>query len=139
MLEAKMRRLAALACLSIPLPALAAGGIEIGRGPDTVQFGSCVPSLTVENGSGETIDYLQVDLALLLTGGRERIVELKSAYREGVHYPIAPGGTALLKQHLDTEAALGAPCSAITARRVARTICEVAEGRPCAAPPSVSP
>ena len=30
-----------------------------------------------------------------------------SAYREGVLYPIAPGGKAILKQHLDTSRALG--------------------------------
>jgi len=37
-----------------------------------------------------------------LGNGQERTVELKSAYREGVLYPIVPGGKATLKQHLDT-------------------------------------
>ena len=32
-------------------------------------FGSCVPSLVVENKSAETIDYLQVDLAVALNDG----------------------------------------------------------------------
>ena len=55
-------------------------------------FGNCVPSLVVENKSAETIDYLQVDLVVALSDGRQRTVELMSAYREGVLYPIAPGG-----------------------------------------------
>ena len=135
-----MRRLVALALLTLPLPGLAAdGGIEISRGPDGVQFGSCVPSLSVDNRSRETIDYLEVDLVVTLAGGGERRVELKSAYREGIHYPIGPGGTAVLKQHLDTEAALVVPCSAVTSRTVARTICEGTGGRACAAPLSVRP
>ena len=70
-------------------------------------FGNCVPSLVVENKSSETIDYLQVDVAVALENGQERTVELKSAYREGVLYPIGPGGKATLKQHLDTSRALG--------------------------------
>ena len=70
-------------------------------------FGNCVPSLVVENKSAETIDYLQVDVAVALGNGQERTVELKSAYREGVLYPIAAGGKATLKQHLDTSMALG--------------------------------
>jgi hypothetical protein len=49
-----------------------------------------VPSLVVENKSAETIDYLQVDVAIALADGQERTVELKSAYREGVLYPIGP-------------------------------------------------
>ena len=132
-------RLAALAFLLVPFPVLAADGIAVSRGPDSVQFGSCVPSLAVENRSSETIDYLQVDLQVTLAGGQQRTVELKSAYREGVHYPIVPGGTAVLKQHLDTEASLGMPCGALTSRKVTRTICEVAGGSSCAAPLSVAP
>lgn len=117
----------------------AAGGIEIRRGADRVEYGSCVPSLTVANKSNETIDYLQVDLAVSLGNGQQRTVELKSAYREGVHYPIEPGGTAILRQHLDTEAALGVPCGDVKARRVLRTICQDRSGKACASAVSVEP
>ena len=106
----------------LAVPALAANGIDVRRGPDTVLFGNCVPSLVVENKSGQTIDYLQVDLALSLRNGQERTVELKSAYREGVLYPLAPGNSATLKQHLDTSPALGAACADVASRRVLRTL-----------------
>lgn len=119
--------------------AFAANGIDVSRGPDRVEFGNCVPSLTVDNRSGETIDYLQVDLVMALADGQERIVELKSAYREGVHLPIAPGATATLKQQLDLERALGVPCGDLKARKVGRTICEVAGGKACASSVSVRP
>jgi hypothetical protein len=102
-------------------------------------FGNCVPSLVVENRSTETIAYLQVDLVVALGNGQERTVELKSAYREGVLFPIAPGGKATLKQHLDTSRAIGATCGDVKARRVVRTICEASGGRPCASAVSVQP
>ncbi|HZP98691.1 MAG TPA: hypothetical protein VFB13_04075 [Reyranella sp.] len=140
----KCARLAPLACVLAATgawagAALAAGGIEIRRGPDRVEFGSCVPSLAVENKSGETIDYLEVDLAIALADGRRRTVELKSAYREGIHYPIEPGGKAVLRQHLDTEASLGVPCGEVKSRAVARTICEATDGKPCTAKVSIQP
>ena len=97
----------------------AANGIDVMRGADSTVFGNCVPSLVVENKSAETIDYLQVDVVVALGNGQERTVELKSAYREGVLYPISPGGKATLKQHLDTSIALGVPCADVTARRLA--------------------
>lgn len=118
--------------------ALAANGIDVTRGADTTVFGNCVPSLVVENRSAETIDYLQVDVAVALVDGQERTVELKSAYREGVLYPIGPGGKAVLKQHLDTSKALGVSCGDVKSRRVVRTICE-AGGRECASSVSVQP
>ena len=118
--------------------ALAAGGIEVMRGPDTTVYGTCVPSLLVENKSTETVDYLEVDLVLDLADGQRRTVELKSAYREGVLYPIAPGVGATLRQHLDTSRSLGVPCSEIKARAVERTICE-AKGKPCSSTVSVRP
>jgi hypothetical protein len=121
-----------------PSGASAANGIEVARGPDSIVFGNCVPSLVVENRSGETIDYLQVDLVLALGDGQQRIVELKSAYRDGVLYPIAPGARATLKQHLDTSRALGASCGEVKARTVEHTICETA-GKACAAAVSVQP
>lgn len=117
----------------------AANGIDVMRGADSTVFGNCVPSLVVENKSAETIDYLQVDVVVALGSGQERTVELKSAYREGVLYPISPGGKATLKQHLDTSTALGAPCTDVTARRVVRTICEAPGGRACASSISVKP
>ena len=80
-------------------------------------FGNCVPSLEVENKSAETIDYLQVDVAVSLGNGQERTVELKSAYREGVLYPIQPGGKAVLKQHLDTSMALGVGCGDVKSHK----------------------
>jgi hypothetical protein len=118
--------------------ALAANGIDVRRGEDSLVFGNCVPSLVVENKSSETIDYLQVDLVVALSDGRQQTVELKSAYREGVLYPIAPGGRATLKQHLDTSRALGVGCGDVKARSVARTICEAA-GKACASSVSIEP
>jgi len=118
--------------------ALAANGIDVRRGEDTMLFGTCVPSLVVENKSSETIDYLQVDLVVALSDGRQQTVELMSAYREGVLYPIAPGGTAILKQHLDTSRALGVGCADVKARSVARTICEAA-GKACGSSVSIQP
>lgn len=119
--------------------ALAANGIAVTRGSDANVYGNCVPSLVVENGSGETIDYLQVDVVLALRDGRQRIVELKSAYREGAPAPIAPGATAMLRQHLDTSRAVGVPCGEVGERRVFRTICETERGTVCASSVSVQP
>ena len=119
--------------------ALAANGIDVTRGQDAMVFGNCVPSLVVENKSAETIDYLQVDVVVALENGQERTVELKSAYREGVLYPIGPGGKATLKQHLDTSKALGVGCGDLKARRVLRTICEAEGGKSCASSVSVRP
>jgi len=119
--------------------ALAANGIDVTRGQDAMVFGNCVPSLVVENKSAVTIDYLQVDVVVALENGQERTVELKSAYREGVLYPIGPGGKATLKQHLDTSKALGVGCGDLKTRRVLRTICESASGTSCASSVSVQP
>ncbi len=119
--------------------AFAANGIDVKRGEDALVFGNCVPSLVVENKSAETIDYLQVELVLALTNGQERSVELQSAYRDGVLYPIAPGGRAILKQHLDTSRALGAPCGEVKLRKVGRILCEAAGGKTCASQVSVQP
>ena len=118
--------------------ALAANGIDVTRGQDAMVFGNCVPSLVVENRSAQTIDYLQVDVVVALENGQERTVELKSAYREGVLYPIGPGGKATLKQHLDTSRALGVGCADVKARSVARTICEAA-GKICGSAVSIQP
>ena len=120
-------------------PAWAAGPIEVSRGQDAMVFGNCVPSLVVENRSSQVVDFLQVDLAVTLENGQERTVELKSAYREGVLYPIQPGATATLKQHLDTSKALGVGCGDLKTRRVVRTVCEAAGGASCATEVSVRP
>jgi hypothetical protein len=133
-----VRHLFVSALVFIPSLAFAANGIEVARGPDSIVYGNCVPSLVVENKSGETIDYLQVDLVLALGDGQQRIVELKSAYREGVLYPIAPGARATLKQHLDTSRAIGVSCGEVKARTVGHTVCET-QGKACAAAVSVSP
>jgi hypothetical protein len=119
--------------------ALAANGIDVTRGQDAMVFGNCVPSLVVENKSALTIDYLQVDVVVALENGQERTVELKSAYREGVLYPIGPGGKATLKQHLDTSKGLGVGCGDLKTRRVVRTICEAEGGKSCASSVSVQP
>lgn len=133
---------AAFGALSLVLSAtvaIAANGIDVTRGSDANVYGNCVPSLVVENKSGETIDYLQVDVILALRDGRQRTVELMSAYREGVPSPIVPGGKAILNQHLDTSRALGVPCGEVAERRVSRTICETAHGTACASSVSVRP
>ena len=128
--------LAALAGLASA--ALAANGIAVKRGADEMLYGSCVPSLVAVNASAQAIDFLQVDLVVALRGGQERTVELRSRYRDGVARPIAPGATATLSQQLDLSVPLGAACSAIASRRVARTICD-AGGRDCAATVTVQP
>ena len=133
-----MKRLASALLVLLPVSAFAAGSIEVTRGPDTTVYGTCVPSLLVENKSTETVDYLEVDLVLELADGQRRTVELRSAYREGVLYPIAPGVGATLRQHLDTSRSLGVQCSEIRGRAVEQTICE-AKGKPCASPVSVRP
>jgi len=122
----------------IVTPASAADGIDVSRGPDSILYGNCVPSLVVENKSAETIDYLQVDVVLALADGQQRTVELQSAYRDGVLYPIAPGARATLKQHLDTSQVLGVSCGEVKARTVGHTICETG-GNACTAPVVVSP
>jgi len=134
----RTRSLIAVGLIIAASSALAANGIDVRRGEDSLVFGSCVPSLVVENKSSETIDYLQVDLVVVLNDGRQQTVELMSAYREGVLYPIAPGGTATLKQHLDTSRALGVGCADVKARSVARTICEAA-GKTCDSSVSIQP
>jgi|SRR5580658_8939452 hypothetical protein len=118
--------------------ALAANGIDVHRGEDSTMFGSCVPSLVVENKSAETIDFLQVDLTVVLSDGQRRIVPLQSAYHEGVLYPIAPGGKAVLKQPLDLSRSLGVSCSDVQSRSVVRTICE-AGGKACDSSVMVQP
>ena len=125
--------------VAVSFPAFAANGIDVTRGGDSNIYGNCVPSLVVENRSGETIDYLQVDVVLTLRDGRQRTVELKSAYREGAPAPIAPGARATLSQHLDTSRALGVPCGEVSGRRVSRTICETNHGTVCASSISVQP
>jgi hypothetical protein len=129
----------ALGLTMVGTAATAANGIDVKRGSDANVYGNCVPSLVVENRSGETIGYLQVDVVLALRNGRERTIELKSAYREGAPAPIAPGATATLKQHLDTSRALGVPCGEVKERKVSRTICETARGTTCASSVSVQP
>ena len=129
----------AFGLVCIGTAALAANGIDVKRGGDSNVYGNCVPSLIVENRSAETIDYLQVDVVLALRDGRERTIELKSAYREGAPLPIAPGGRATLKQHLDTSRALGVPCGEVKERRVSRTICETVRGTACASEIVVRP
>jgi hypothetical protein len=134
-----MKRLGWILLLLVAPQAQAANGIDVRRGEDSTVFGNCVPSLIVENRSTETIEYLQVDIALSLGNGQERTVELKSAYHEGILYPIAPGGRGTLKQHLDTSLAIGAPCGDVKGRRVLHTICEAAGGKPCTSQVSVQP
>ena len=133
---------AAFGALSLVLSGtavLTANGIAVTRGGDSNVYGNCVPSLVVENKSGETIDYLQVDVVLALRDGRQRTVELKSGYREGAPVPIAPGATATLRQHLDTSRALGVPCGEVSERRVSHTICETEHGTVCASSVFVQP
>jgi hypothetical protein len=139
MLVRHRRSVLALGLILAASTALAANGIDITRGQDSMVFGNCVPSLVVENNSSEIIDYLQVDVAVTLANGQERVVELKSAYREGVLDPIGVGGTATLKQHLDTSKALGVGCGDVKSRRVVRTICEAEGGSSCASSVSVKP
>ena len=131
-------RFLGLVLILLSTSAVAANGIDVHRGEDATVFGSCVPSLVVENKSAETIDFLQVDLTVVLSDGQQRTVPLQSAYHEGVLYPIAPGGRAVLKQPLDLSRSLGVACGELRSRTVARTICE-AGGKACASSVSVQP
>jgi hypothetical protein len=131
-------RFLGLVLILLSTSATAANGIDVRRGEDATVFGSCVPSLVVVNKSAETIDFLQVDLTVVLSDGQQRTVPLQSAYREGVLYPIAPGGKAILKQPLDLSRSLGVACSDLKSRAVARTICE-ANGKACASSVVVQP
>jgi hypothetical protein len=124
--------------LLVATTAQAANGIDVRRGDDTMVFGSCVPSLVVDNRSSETIDFLQVELTVVLSDGQQRTVPLQSAYREGIPHPIAPGGHAVLKQPLDMSRSLGVGCAEVRSRSVARTICEAA-GKACTSQMSVQP
>jgi hypothetical protein len=132
-------RLFLLGLLVVATPALAANGIDVKRGEDASVFGNCVPSLVVENKSPETINYLKVELVLALADGQERIVELQSAYRDGILYPIAPGAKGTLKQHLDTSRAIGVPCGEVKGRTVGQILCESAGGKACTSQVSVQP
>ena len=124
----------------IVLPALGAEpGIEVRRGDDALLFGSCVPTLVAENRSPETVEYLQVDVLFTLANGEQRDIELQSAYREGIHFPIAPGAKAILKQHLDLSRALGVPCDEVKSRKVVGVLCQTSGGRSCASPVLAEP
>ena len=118
--------------------AVAANGIAVRRGADEMLYGNCVPSLVAVNGSAQAIDFLQVDVVVALRSGQEKTVELRSRYRDGIALQIAPGATARLQQQLDLSVPLGAACSAIASRRVARTICD-AGGRDCSAAVTIQP
>ncbi len=131
-------RFLGLALILLSTSAVAANGIDVHRGEDATVFGSCVPSLVVENRSAQTIDFLQVDLTVMLSDGQQRTVPLQSAYREGVPHPIAPGGKAILKQPLDLSRSLGVGCGELKSRTVARTICEAA-GKACTSSVTVQP
>jgi hypothetical protein len=132
------RFLMAIGLAAVAAPVLAANGIDVRRGEDTMVFGACVPSLVVENKSAETIDFLQVDLTVVLNDGQQRTVPLQSAYRDGIVHPIAPGARATLKQPLDLSRSLGVSCSDLKSRSVARTICE-AGGKACSSSVSIQP
>ncbi len=126
--------------LFLSLPAVGAEpGIVGRRGDGALLFGSCVPSLVAENRSAETIEYQQVDILYTLANGEQRDIELQSAYREGIHFPIAPGAKAILKQHLDLSRALGVPCDEVQSRKVVGVLCQASGGRSCTAPVLAEP
>ena len=132
-------RFVCLIVLLAPSIASAGDGIDIRRGADSLVYGNCVPSLEVENNTLAIINYLQVDLALALSNGQERVVELRSAYRDGVLHPIGAGGRATLHQQLDMSRALGASCAEVKSRRVVRTVCEAEDGKSCVPSVSIKP
>ena len=141
MLGCELRRTAGAAVLLLLVApsVLAADDIVVSRNDDATVFGVCVPSMTVENRSDQTIDFFQVDLLVGLTNGRESTVELQSAYRTGAVLPIAPGAKATLRQHLDLAPSLGVPCSEVKARKIARIVCEARGGTDCAAAVTAQP
>jgi|SRR5579872_1579193 len=141
MIGCRLHRVAGVVVLTFLFDssAFAADGIIVSRGEDTTMFGVCVPSMTVENRSTHTIDFFQVDLLVNLANGHESTVELQSGYRTGVVLPIAPGGKATLRQHLDLGPSLGLPCSEVKARKIARIVCEAQGGKDCTAAVKAEP
>ena len=119
--------------------AMAADGmVEIRRGADGILFGSCVPSLLLDNKTDRSLDYVQVDIEFVLRDGRRATLEFKSRYRHGVERPIAAGASATLVVHADESLPLRAACDAIVSTRVASVACEIAD-RSCSQTVSVKP
>jgi hypothetical protein len=114
-------------------------GIEVHHGDDTLLFGTCVPSLVAENKSDETVDFLQVDVLFTLANGEQRDIELQSSYRDGILFPIAPGGKVRLRQHLDLSRPLGVACDQVKSRKVMRVLCQASGGGNCISPVSAEP
>lgn len=111
-------------------PSLLAGPGEVALryGGDTVQYGSCVPTLWAENRTGRPIDYLQVDLRVELADGTSKVLEMKSGYRTGYPPPIAAGGGAALRPNPDESVPLGAPCGAVAGLTVQGIVCDAGGG-----------
>ncbi len=109
--------------------AMAADGmVEIRRGADGMLFGSCVPSLVLDNKTLRTLDYVQVDVEFVLRDGRRATLEFKSRYRHGIDRPIAPGASAALVVHGDESRPLWATCEEIVSSRAVSVACETAGG-----------
>jgi hypothetical protein len=119
-------------------PAMAQQRIEISRGPDSVVYGSCLPSLRAFNHTQVAVDYLEVTLSFTLKSGESRALAFRSRYRHGAERPIAPGGTADLTVQLDLVKPLGAQCPDIISVTVTDSICE-AGGKPCTGIIAINP
>lgn len=131
-------RLVAVALVAATGPALSREDdiIVVTRGPDSMLFGSCVPSLNAHNRSRLTVDYIQVDLDFTLRDGRSHRHEFRSSYRYGGPRPILPDGSRPLVIHGDESRPMKAACGDIVGVRVVDAICET-DGKLCPTPISV--
>jgi len=115
-------------------PAQSSSPLELRYGPERTVFGSCRPALTLTNGSGRPLDYVQVDIAYRLKDGSEKRAEHKSRYRYGLDNPVGPGEQRALVIHHDESVPLGAPCADIVSARIVAAECNGAvPSTPCTA------
>lgn len=119
--------------------AAAAQSIALSYGPERTVYGSCRPALTLSNGSGRTLDYVEIDMRYRLSDQRQVLAQHKSRYRDGVADPIAPAAHRALIIHHDESVPLGAPCSAIVQATVEAVTCRADDGSDCATALALAP
>ncbi len=117
----------------------AAQGIALAYGPEQTVYGSCRPALTLSNGSGRTLDYVEIGMRYRLGDGRLVQTQHKSRYRDGLADPIPPAADRALILHHDESVPLGAPCDAIVQATVEAVTCIEQSGGDCAAALAVAP
>lgn len=117
----------------------AAQAVAVSYGPEQTVYGSCRPALTIRNGSGRTLDYVEIAIRYRLTDGRVVQAQHKSRYRDGLADPIEPGASRALIIHHDESMPFGAPCRAIAAAKVQTLTCVDLDGGDCSTALAVVP